>query len=88
MGVGVEATSGEDAADLARVITDVPIAIEMRLEFNRHSPGTVIMTARGGDAAGGQRRVGVGTWNGPGYTLSARTPAQMTQNLFVVRSWS
>ena len=39
--VGLEATSGEGAADLARVIADVPIAIEMRLEFNRHSPGTV-----------------------------------------------
>jgi len=45
--VDLEATSGEDAADLARVIADVPIAIETRLEFNRHPPGTGIMTAGG-----------------------------------------
>ncbi len=58
MDVGLEATGGEDAADLARVIADVPIAIEMRLNLQRHHPGTVLVTLGKGDAEGGQRRVG------------------------------
>ena len=56
MDVGLEATSAEDAADLARVIADVPIAIEMRLNLQRHRPGTVVVTLGKGDTGGGQCR--------------------------------
>ena len=57
MDVGLEATSAEDAADLARVIADVPIAIEMRLNLQRHRPAVVLVTL-GKDDAGGWCRVG------------------------------
>ena len=58
MGVGPEATSGEDAADLASVIADVPIAIEMRLKLQRNRPPVVLVTLGKGDATGGQCRFG------------------------------
>ena len=58
MDAGLEASSGEAAADLARVIADVPVAIEMRLNLQRHRPGAVRVTLGKGDAEGGQRRVG------------------------------
>ena len=58
MNAGLEATSGEDTADLASVIADVPIAIEMRLKLQRHRPGTVLVTLGKGDASGGQCRFG------------------------------
>lgn len=58
MDVGLEATSGEDAADLTRVIADVPIAIETRLNLQRYRPGTVLVILGKGDAEGGQCRVG------------------------------
>jgi hypothetical protein len=51
--VGVEATSEEDAADLARVIADVPIAIEMRLNLQQHRPAVVLVTLGKDDAEGG-----------------------------------
>jgi hypothetical protein len=55
---GLEAPSGEDAADRPRVVASVPVAIEMRLKLGRHSPGTIFVTVGEGDAEGGQRRVG------------------------------
>ena len=58
MGVGPEATSGEDAADLASVIAAVPIAIEMRLKLQRHRPPVVLVTLGKGDATGSQCRFG------------------------------
>ena len=58
MDVGLEATSREDAADLARVIPHVPVAIEMRLNLQRHRPGTALVTLGKGDAEGGQCRIG------------------------------
>jgi hypothetical protein len=51
---GLEATSGEDAADLARVISDVPVAIEIRLNLQRHRPSVVLVTLGKGDATGSQ----------------------------------
>ena len=53
MDVGLEATSAEDTADLERVITDVPIAIEMRLNLQRHRPAVVLVTLGKDDAEGG-----------------------------------
>ncbi|GHH25313.1 hypothetical protein GCM10008023_38550 [Sphingomonas glacialis] len=61
MDAGLEASSGEDAGARSRVIIGVPVAIEMRLDRDQHSPGTVIMTVGEGNAEGGQLRVGVGT---------------------------
>ena len=58
MDVGLEATSREDAADLASVIADVPIAIEMRTKLQRHRPPVVLVTLGKGDATGSQRRFG------------------------------
>ena len=58
MDVGLEATSAEDVADLVRVITDVPIAIEMRLKLQRHRPPVVLVTLGKGDATGSQCRFG------------------------------
>ena len=58
MNAGLEATSGVDTADLARVIADVPIAIEMRLKLQRHRPPVVLVTLGKGDAEGGQCRFG------------------------------
>jgi len=55
---GLEATSREDAADHARVIANVPIAIEMRLNLERNRPGAILVTLGKGDAEGGQRQVG------------------------------
>ncbi len=57
----LEAPSGEDTADLARVIADVPIAIEMRPNLQRHRPSVVLVTLvtlGKGDATGGQCRFG------------------------------
>ncbi len=54
MDVGLEAPSGEDTADLARVIADVPIAIEMRPNLQRHRPSVVLVTLGKGDATGSQ----------------------------------
>ena len=50
MDVGLEVTSGEDTADRSRVISDVPIAIEVRLNLGRQSLGTALVTVRKGDA--------------------------------------
>ena len=58
MGVGPEATSGEDAADLASVIADVPITIEMRLKLKLNRPSVVLVTLGKGDATGSQCRFG------------------------------
>ena len=54
MGVGPEATSGEDAADLASVIADVPITIEIRLKLKLNRPSVVLVTLGKGDATGSQ----------------------------------
>jgi hypothetical protein len=40
------------------VISDVPIAIEMRLNLQHYRPGAVLVTLGKGDAEGGQCRVG------------------------------
>ena len=56
--VGLEAPSGEDTSDLARVIADVPIAIEMLLKLQRHRPPVVLVTLGKGDATGSQCRFG------------------------------
>jgi hypothetical protein len=53
---GLEAPSGEDAADRPRVIAGVSVAIEMRLNLDRNSPGTVLVAVGEGDAEGGQHR--------------------------------
>ncbi|GHH26521.1 hypothetical protein GCM10008023_41260 [Sphingomonas glacialis] len=58
MGVGPEATSGEDAADLASVIADVPITIEIRLKLQLNRPSVVLVTLGKGDATGSQCRFG------------------------------
>ena len=58
MDMGLEAPSGEDTADLARVIADVPIAIEMRPNLQRHRPSVVLVTLGKGDATGSQCRFG------------------------------
>jgi hypothetical protein len=50
---GLKATSAEDAADLACVIAHVPIAIEMRLDLQRHRPAAVLVTLGKDDAEGG-----------------------------------
>lgn len=54
MNAGLEATSGEDTADLASVIADVPIAIEMRQNLQRHRPSVVLVSLGKGDATGSQ----------------------------------
>jgi len=58
VGVGPEATSGEDAADLASVIADVPITIEIRLKLQLNRPSVVLVTLGKGDATGSQCRFG------------------------------
>jgi hypothetical protein len=58
VGVGPEATSGEDAADLASVIADVPITIEIRLKLKLNRPSVVLVTLGKGDATGSQCRFG------------------------------
>ena len=58
MNAGLEATSGEDTADLASVIADVPITIEIRLKLQLNRPSVVLVTLGKGDAEGGKCRIG------------------------------
>lgn len=58
MDAGLEATGGEDAADRARVIADVPVAIEMHLNLVRHRFRAGLVPVGEGGAEGSQLRIG------------------------------
>src|SRR3546814_17997314 len=55
---GLEATGGEDAANRARVIAGVPVAIEMHLNLVRHRFRAGLVPVGEGGAEGSQLRVG------------------------------
>ena len=58
MNAGLEAPSGKDAADLARVIAGVPITIELHLNLVRHGFRPGLVAVGKGSAEGSQLRVG------------------------------
>src|SRR3546814_17409191 len=55
---GLEATGGGDAANRARVIAGVPVAIEMHLNLVRHRFRAGLVPVGEGGAEGSQLRVG------------------------------